>query len=211
MSFVHKKETEHSFELSLSICVFYRRIFNLESKTLVYKTTTWWTRASHFVDGWHLLRCQIRFFLSWLTWPLDVCGKWSMGDSTDLVWEFFPKPLGLKIFSPRHNGVRFFFRILRHEGYFFQCRIFFPRILFACFFSLKISLQDIFRESLITPSKFKWSAPKIHQTFSQLTDSDLQIISKGFWNNRGQNSLEERGGIRFYLPLTGESVRWRHN
>ena len=30
LSFVHKKETEHSFELSLSICVFYRRIFNLE-------------------------------------------------------------------------------------------------------------------------------------------------------------------------------------
>ena len=29
-SFVYKKETEHSFELSLSICVFYRRIFNLE-------------------------------------------------------------------------------------------------------------------------------------------------------------------------------------
>ena len=28
--FVHKKETEHSFELSLSICVFYWRIFNLE-------------------------------------------------------------------------------------------------------------------------------------------------------------------------------------
>ena len=124
---------------------------------------------------------------------------------------FSQTSLGLKIFSPRHNGVRFFFSILRHEGYFFQCRIFFPRILFACFFSLKISLQDIFRESLITPSKFKWSAPKIHQTFSQLTDSDLQIISKGFWNNRGQNSLEERGGIRFYLPLTGESVRWRHN
>ena len=30
LSFVHKKETEHSFELSLSTCVFYRRIFNLE-------------------------------------------------------------------------------------------------------------------------------------------------------------------------------------
>ena len=29
-SFVYKKETEHSFELSLSICVLYRRIFNLE-------------------------------------------------------------------------------------------------------------------------------------------------------------------------------------
>ena len=26
LSFVHKKETEHSFELSLSICVLYRRI-----------------------------------------------------------------------------------------------------------------------------------------------------------------------------------------
>ena len=30
LSFVNKKETEHSFEISLSICVFYRRIFNLE-------------------------------------------------------------------------------------------------------------------------------------------------------------------------------------
>ena len=30
LSFVHKKETEHSFELSLSTCVFYQRIFNLE-------------------------------------------------------------------------------------------------------------------------------------------------------------------------------------
>ena len=30
LSFGQKKETEHSFELSISICVFYRRIFNLE-------------------------------------------------------------------------------------------------------------------------------------------------------------------------------------
>ena len=30
LSFVHKRETEHSFELPLSICIFYRRIFNLE-------------------------------------------------------------------------------------------------------------------------------------------------------------------------------------
>ena len=28
-SFVHKKESEHSFELFLSICVIYTRIFNL--------------------------------------------------------------------------------------------------------------------------------------------------------------------------------------
>ena len=30
--FVHKKETEHSFELSLSICVFYWGIFNLKKQ-----------------------------------------------------------------------------------------------------------------------------------------------------------------------------------
>ena len=38
----------------------------------------------------------------------------------------------------------------------------------------------IFLKSPITPSKVKWSAPKIHQTFVQLTDSDLLIISKAF-------------------------------
>ena len=60
LSFVHKKESEHSFELFLSTCVFYRRIFNLEMQHFSLKSTTWWTRASPFVDGWHLLRCQIR-------------------------------------------------------------------------------------------------------------------------------------------------------
>ena len=30
LSFVHKNEAEHFFELSLAICVFYRRIFKLE-------------------------------------------------------------------------------------------------------------------------------------------------------------------------------------
>ena len=59
----------------------------------------------------------------------------------------------------------------------------------------------------------------MHQTFAQLADYDLSIISKAFWNIRGQNSQGERGGIRFYLPLPGASVgtyartdvRWRHN
>jgi len=74
-------------------------------------------------------------------------------------------------------------------------------------FSSRISLQDIFSEINHNPSKVKWSAAKIHQTFGQLTDSDLSIISKGFWTNRGQNSLGERGGIRFYLALPGKSVR----
>ena len=45
LSFVHKKETEHSFEPSLSI------VFSiLKCKTLVLKTTMWRTRARHFVD-----------------------------------------------------------------------------------------------------------------------------------------------------------------
>ena len=40
---------------------------------------------------------------------------------------FSPKPLEPDIFSPAYNGVRFFSSIIRHEIYFFQCRIFFPR------------------------------------------------------------------------------------
>ena len=92
---------------------------------------------------------------------------------------------------------------------FFSAGYFFPRNLFACFFfPHEISVQDIFfPKSLITPSKVKWSALKINQKFGQLTGSDLSIISKGFWNNREQNSLGERAGIRFYLPLPGKSVR----
>ena len=39
-SFVHKKESEHSFELSISICFFYTQISILKCKTLVLKTTT---------------------------------------------------------------------------------------------------------------------------------------------------------------------------
>ena len=149
----------------------------------------------------------------WLTWPLDVCRGvlygWFYWFS--LHWKkFFPKPLWRCI----HNGVRFFF-----SAFYVMCDIFFsagyfsPSNLFACIFSLVISLQDIF--SQIThnpppPPKVKWSAPKIQQTFGHLTDSDLPIISKGFWNNRGQNSLGEKGGIRFYLTLPGKFVRWRH-
>ena len=66
--------------------------------------------------------------------------------------------------------------------------------------------RTFFSEITHNPSEVKWSAPKIHQTFGQLTDSDLSIISKDFWNNRGQNSLVKKGGIRFYLTLPGKSV-----
>ena len=69
----------------------------LKCKTLVLKTTTSWSRASHFVDGWHLQRCQIRFFPHPLNGWHDhwtFVGAWGMGDFTDLVCmeELFPKP-----------------------------------------------------------------------------------------------------------------------
>ena len=78
----------------------------LKCKTLVLKTTTWWTRASHFVDGWHLLMCQIRFFPHPLNGWHDhwtFVGEWGMGDYTDLVCtgeEFFPNLSGVRNFFP---------------------------------------------------------------------------------------------------------------
>ena len=58
---------------------------NLKRETLVLKTTTWWTRANHFfVDGWHPLRCQIRFFpIPYVVDHLTFLGEGRMGD---LVW-----------------------------------------------------------------------------------------------------------------------------
>ena len=98
-----------------------------------------------------------------------------------------------KNFSPTYNDVRFFFSIVRHERYFFQWRIFFSQEYICVLFSSRNqSAGHFFLKSPITPSKVKWTARKIHQTFGQLTDSDLSIISKGFWNNREQNSLGGR-------------------
>ena len=63
-----------------------------------------------------------------------------MGDFTDLISLriFSQTSLELEIFSPRYNGVRFVFIIIRHERYIF------PKNFFACFFPPEISLQDIF-------------------------------------------------------------------
>ena len=58
----------------------------LKCKTLVLKRTTSGSPASHFVDGWHLQRCQICF----IPYPLNCwndhwtfVGDWGMGDFTD--------------------------------------------------------------------------------------------------------------------------------
>ena len=109
--------------------VSFKGVFStLKYKPLVLKATTWWTRASHFVDGWHLLRCKIRRLLSHplCGCPFDFCGG---GGMSGLFWAriFFPKPLELEIFSLTYNGVRFFFsiiyvmrEILFGEGYYFS-------------------------------------------------------------------------------------------
>ena len=170
----------------------------LKCKTLVLKTTTRWKRASHFIDGWHLLRWQIRFFpnpLNGLPDHWTFVGEWGMGDFIDLVWGriFSQTSLELEIFSRTYNGVRFFFRIIRHWRYFFSTQdIYFPKNIFACFFVSKSVCSTFFLKSPITPSKLKWSAPKIQQTSGQLRDS---------WNNREQNSLG-RGGNSFLLTPT---------
>ena len=62
LSFVHKKETEYSFELSFSIRVSYRRIFNLEMQNFSLENHPMMNARQPFLDGWQLLRCQlIRF------------------------------------------------------------------------------------------------------------------------------------------------------
>ena len=64
--------------------------------------------------------------------------------------KIFPQTsLKLEIFS----RCKIFFSIIGHEQYFFQCRIFFSQDLFACFFSLEISPQEIFSEITHNPLK----------------------------------------------------------
>ena len=84
-----------------------------------------------------------------------------MGDFTHLVsfslyWKnFFPNLSGEKFFPRRITaGVQFFFSIIRHERYFFQCRIFFSQE-FICMLSSSRnqSTRHFFLKSPITPQK----------------------------------------------------------
>ena len=63
-----------------------------------------------------------------------------MGDFTDIV-------SGVRNFFSDISRCKIFFSIVRHERYFFSVQdIFLTRNLFACFYPLEISLQDIFSE-----------------------------------------------------------------
>ena len=147
----------------------------------------------------------------WLTWPLDVCGGVGMGDFTDLVciWKNFLPNLWGEIFSPTYHGVRLLSALYVMSDVFFSAGYFSPRNLFAWVFPLEITHN---------PLKSQMVAPKIHQIFGQLTDSDFSIIFKGFWNNGGQNSLKRERKNSFPLTPTRKvrtdvrtHVRWRHN
>ena len=88
--FVQKKKLSILLNFLFPFVSFIGVFSILKCKTLVLKTTTWWTCVSHFVDGWHLLRCQIRFFPQLLSgWPFDFCGGGGMGDLVR-VSIFFP-------------------------------------------------------------------------------------------------------------------------
>ena len=81
-----------------SICVFCRRIFNLEMQNFSLENHHMMNARQPFCWWMTFTKVSNPFLPSppkWLTWPLDVCGmvEWGMGDFTDLVWEFFPKPL----------------------------------------------------------------------------------------------------------------------
>ena len=108
-----------------------------------------------------------------------------MGDFTDLVCigrMFSQTSLELEIFSPTYNGVRFFLALYVMSDIFFQCSqdIFLPGIYQHAFFLSKSVCRTFCLKSPITPSKVKWSAPKIHEIFGKLTDSDLSSFLKAF-------------------------------
>ena len=158
LSFVHKKETEHSFELSLSICVFYLRIFNLEMQNFSLENHHMMNARQPFCWWMTFTKVSNPVLPSppkWLTWPLDVCGGLGYGWFYWFSLRIFSPTtsLELEIFSSRYNGVSFF-QHYTSWATFFNAGCFFPRNIFACFFPPEISLQDIFfLESPITPQK----------------------------------------------------------
>ena len=144
LSFVHIKETEHSFELTLSL-LSYRCIFNLEMQNFSLENHHMMNCASHFDDRWHLLVPNP--FLSlppkWLTWPLDVCGGGGYGWFYwfSLGKNFFSNLSGIRNFFP---DIRFFFsQHYTSWAIFFSVQdIIFPRYFFASLFHLEIMSQD---------------------------------------------------------------------
>ena len=131
-------------------CMSFIGVFSiLKCKALAFKTTTSWTHASHFVDGWHLLRCQIRFFPHPLNGRHDhwtFVGEGSLGDF-EVV--FFSQTSGVWNFFPLYNGVRFF------SGLYVMSNIFFS----ACFCFSQEFLCMLFSSRNQSAGYFFWNHP----------------------------------------------------
>ena len=76
LSFVHKKETEHSLKFPFPF-VFQLCIFNREMQTLVLKTTTWSTPGCHFVENRSPVT-KIKSFSSTITYTQLTDSDWSI-------------------------------------------------------------------------------------------------------------------------------------
>ena len=101
LSFVHKKESEHSFELSLSTCVFYRRIFNIEMQNFTLKSHHMMNASQPFC--WRMTSTKVSNSPASSPPPmwLPIWLLWGRG-----VWvvyfgqEFFPQTSGVRNFFP---------------------------------------------------------------------------------------------------------------
>ena len=141
LSFVHKNESEQSFELSLPICVFYRHIFNHEMQNFT-------------LENHHMMNASQPF-----CWRITSTKVWKPASS--------PPPKELEIFSLAYNGVFLHFNYIRDERYLSQWRIlFFPCISLQVFSPRNQSVEYLSLKSPII-SKVKLSAAKIHLTFAQ--------------------------------------------
>ena len=138
----------------------------LKCRTLVLKTTTWWTHARYFVDGWHK---SASFPTPYVVDHLTFVGK---GGMDDLLWvRIFPQTSGVRNSFPDIIRCRIFFPALYRyvmSDILFQWRmLFLPGIFLQAFSPWNQSADNFFLKSPLTSSKVKLSAAKIHQTFAE--------------------------------------------
>ena len=117
-SFVYKKETEHCFELSLSSCVLYRRIFNLEMQNFSLENHHMMKARQSFFWSMTFTKVSNPFLPSppkWLTWPLEVCGVYWFSlrifSQTSLQLEFFPRVITVYDFVQHYMSWAIFFSV----------------------------------------------------------------------------------------------------
>ena len=115
--------------------VFYRRIFNLKMQNFRLENHHMIKARQPFC--WQMTSTKLSnppLSQSLCGWPFDFCGGSGYGWFS-LGKNFFPKPLGLEIFSLTYNGVRTFFSVIYViSNIFFSVQdIVFPRCILASF------------------------------------------------------------------------------